>query len=268
MFVDYCVNCGNKDVKQFAGDIHAFVLDRMRGTLKDPNGPRLTKCGSIYCPVCEYTGSAIRFSQEEEKRFYSEYGEKSYIDQRCLYEGQHMANIFNTYNDPRYIKSRQETLSKFLDTFVDISTIDSVLDFGGGNGQLIPEEFSHASKYVLDFSNKIPKPGVVAVKDASECPQVDLLISAHTLEHVSFPAEFLKYMKTFIKRNGLIYIEIPNEHNPNNAHTYHDWHEHIQNFSFNSLYALLTSHNINIIGRGNINLITGDTAIAVLGQIT
>lgn len=39
----------------------------------------------------------------------------------------------------------------------------------------------------------------------------DRIIISHTLEHIPFPEKFLKYIKTFLKKNGVLSISLPTD---------------------------------------------------------
>lgn len=76
----------------------------------------------------------------------------------------------------------------------------------------------------------------------------DIVILSHSLEHLHFPEKDLKLFSTFLKKNGLFYIEVPGKDNPRvyeNNYTAQPGHLNI--FSNTSLIRLGNKINLEHI---------------------
>jgi hypothetical protein len=82
--------------------------------------------------------------------------------------------------------------------------LDSIVDVGGDQGQFIPK-FAKV-KIVQDLSDKELVPGVMRVRGLDGIEEVDLIIYAHTLEHVANPIEEVRKL---LEKSRYVYIEVP-----------------------------------------------------------
>ena len=242
--ISYCICCGSDDIESFNSYISAFVVDRMLG--KGEHYGQLRYCQYLHCKRCDYVGSNIRFSREEETRYYQNYMKEEYCLHRSKYEDEGAYESLMYYTSPEYQTLRRNTASTILSKKIDLSTINTVLDFGGDTGAMIPLELEHAARYVTDIQERELVPGVKSVNSPDQCGPVDLLICGHTLEHVSEPVPFMFEIKSYMKPGSLIYMEIPvescREHGEN-----HLFHEHINRFDLDSLATFMVSHGFDII---------------------
>jgi SAM-dependent methyltransferase len=273
-YIDYCVCCDSKNIRFLESTMYAFVIDRMTGASKQTDKPLLDpSCKMIHCNDCNFVSSNIRFTEEEEARYYKGYGERPYLDHRIQYEGNPMiASMFAMCSDPQYVDRRKKYMVELMKTHLDLSKINYVLDFGGGTGLLIPDELvrpqGEGNRYVLDFSDNPPVNGIVPVKNKNECAPVDLLICAHTLEHVSYPSNFIKMMKEYIKPNGFIYLEVPNERKDNPIPKVgNDFHEHINMFNIDSLRKVMELNDIEVFDIKEVFPQFQVSAIAAIGRL-
>lgn len=241
--VDYCVNCGNTDVRSSSAGLNNFVIDRMLGRPKEKLG--FTACKSLRCKTCEFTSIDIRFTLEEECRYYTNYMKDEYINHRFLYDN--YKEHLTPFNSKEYKDLRRNTLDEIITSILDIKKINSVLDFGGDTGDLIPESLKSSKKYLLDIENRNSLDDVTVIKDVSESGPVDLIICAHTFEHVSYPRDLLEVIKTFMNGDTYLYIEVPNELN----HSF-NFHEHINQYNIKSLKTLLEKSNMIVIESGEV----------------
>jgi SAM-dependent methyltransferase len=264
--IDYCVCCGSKNVKINSSKISPFVTDRMLG--RAASVPHLwEECNHIYCNDCEYVGSSIRFDRDEEIRYYQNYMKEEYARHRSSYDGDHMYNFLMSYSGPQYQEMRQTAAREFLSSEIDFNSITSIVDYGGDTGAMIPNELSHAKRYVTDVQVRQLTNGVTAITDPSESGPVDLVICGHTLEHVSYPEELIIDIKRYIKPKGWIYIEVPLEPREYNK-DHPGFHEHINSFNVECIAKLLEKNGIQPIAHGELMYsVYADVAIAILGQL-
>ena len=72
-----CLICESEQVSKYTAAIATFVLGRMQGARNIVSARH--PCTSIKCKECDFLFSSIRFSLEEEKNYYFQYGEKDYL---------------------------------------------------------------------------------------------------------------------------------------------------------------------------------------------
>jgi ubiquinone/menaquinone biosynthesis C-methylase UbiE len=88
--------------------------------------------------------------------------------------------------------------------------IVTIVDIGGGSGQLIPElttrDMGGIEKYVLDISNIDTISGVKKISSLNEIGKIDLVIYSHIIEHVPDP---LSELARILQHTDYIYIETP-----------------------------------------------------------
>lgn len=243
-YIDYCICCDSTNIKKFKGYIDQFVIDRMLDLPRTGTWP--SDCSLIQCLDCEYTGCELRFERSEEATYYFQYADDHYIKHRSQYDGDGIASTFRTYNSKEYKIRRRDTIASVLSKHLNMSTINSVVDFGGNTGEIIPKELSHAVRYVVETDPRVFSEGITYIKSPEESGPTDLLICAHTLEHVSYPGKIISELTKYVKPNGWIYIEVPDE-SPNVPVDGHVFHEHINLFNLNSLKSLMIKHGIEII---------------------
>jgi SAM-dependent methyltransferase len=200
-------------------------------------------CPSIFCPRCELVFCGFRFTSQEESRYYQDYMTGDYVTHRIEYDGIAWSVNQNYYTTDEYKSLRQNKIAQGVSAVVDTTTINSVLDYGGNTGELIPHELSHAQRYVLEVQDRTLSPGV---KRLTNHQLVDLVICAHTLEHVSDPNNLVKDIKQYINPNGYLYIEVPNESRGDGRVGW--FHEHINLFSPTALIQLLTTNGFTPCG--------------------
>lgn len=97
-----------------------------------------------------------------------------------------------------------------------------------------------------DLPNKLKVLGGY-VEDC-DIPKADILISEHTLEHVSDPHMFAKSCTEKLNPNGLLFIEIPSlEHLVHRSRFDQFFHQHLNVFSLRSLTRLFSQYGCELI---------------------
>ena len=264
-FINYCICCDSKNVIMHQSYMRQFVVDRMLGNTQKDNELG-THCSLIHCQDCDYVGSDVRFSLEEEARYYHNYGSDEWIAHRCRYDGEEIRDIMKAYEVGEYPKNRKSQTGKLLAKHINLGTISNVLDFGGNKGEMIPDELAHTDRYVLETEERSVAEGIKSISKDNNDLRVDLLICSQTLEHVSDPNGLINYMKKYIRPGGWIYLEVPYERVPTNLE-HHGFHEHINCFSGISLTTLALRNNIELVATAMLVPIPHITSIAVLGKI-
>jgi SAM-dependent methyltransferase len=134
----------------------------------------------------------------------------------------------NNYSTPTSAStSKNEKCSYFLFENLD-STVNTVVDYGCGNGQLsdLLMEKYEVTRYDVGY------PDVTN--------QYDCLVLSHVLEHIYNPKSFINSVSKYIRDGGYIYIEVPNaEKYEVHGNTYGPLQEiNIEHINFFSPYSL------------------------------
>ena len=261
-YIDHCPVCNGKNFTQsVTANLSSFVIDRMLGQEKAavdfPAPASLFICGD-----CHYIGVNARFTPEEERRYYTDYMGEGYNAQRSRYEGSSWLQFQAHYDTPEYVKTRKQAARDMINSLIDITQLEEVLDYGGNTGNMIPDELSHAKRFVVDVEARQLVNGVKSVTSPEESGPVDLVMCCHTMEHVSYPKALLEDIKRYLKPNGCVYIEVPNEDASVNVH------EHINFLTYQFLEKLLTDNGFTVLGASEINYPAPMTkSIAIVGQL-
>ena len=201
--IDNCAVCGSTQISKYNGSLFPFVADRMAGVV----GAN-TECYSIHCPVCDYHGTSARFTPEEESRYYKDYMIGEYLESRAKYEGDSIYGVSDYQHHSNVIDSRKLEIYSFIDD--SISEINSVLDYGGNNGDGIPDQFSNAQRYVLETEVRDHADGIIFIGPNDSVEPIDLVICSHVFEHVSDINYHMRKIKQLLKPGGYLYLEVPN----------------------------------------------------------
>ena len=95
----------------------------------------------------------------------------------------------------------------------------------------------------------------------------DLIYSCHTLEHYSNPSKVLQYIKSRLNKDGLFYIDVPNNENINHNHNidefFYDKHlfyhnddvlsSYIESLGFELIHKNTTPQNIGLLFKNSNN---------------
>lgn len=235
--IDSCPNCDSFSIDLHEGQLSRFVYDRMLDLSKTTDIP--ISCKIFRCSNCNFTGTTVRFSEQEEKQYYRNYMKEEYINHRFLYENSksHL-EVFNTED---YKNVRRQMLNNILQKNIETKNVHAVLDYGGDTGELIPKCLSHAKKYLLEIEDRKVSDEIFRIKNPKDTNQIDLIIAAHIFEHVSSPQNLLKHILSFMHKNTYLYIEVPKENHE------HHFHEHINQYNLSSLHVLLNKYGIEVI---------------------
>lgn len=227
-------------------NLSPFVVDRMLGQEKKSiSFPIPTNL--FLCDNCHFIGVNTRFTPEEERRYYKDYMSESYNTHRTRYEGTGWLQFQKYYDTPEYINYRKGAARDIINSVIDISQLEEVLDYGGDTGEMIPDELNHTKRFVLDVEVRQLANNVTSVTSPDESGLVDLVMCSHTMEHVSDPKALLEDIKRYLKPGGCVYIEVPNEDAGVNVH------EHINFMTYQFLEKFLKDNGFNVLGASEIN---------------
>lgn len=236
-----CLFCKSKNLRIKPARFNPFLEERM--FLSHPKPTSLVHCNS-----CMIDYSSYRPNDKEMENHYSGYRSESYQKHRQKFEPNYTAEYNKNFGwDEQDNAQRRLKLTSIISKYLDTSKIESVLDYGGDRGQIIPESFCNAEKYVFDVSNAPTVDGVINISEEEKLvlKKFDFIMCCHVLEHVNYPIELIKKLIDYCKDDGYIYIEVPKE----NIDNYNGKiHEHITVFSPRTFVEIMKLFkNINAI---------------------
>lgn len=220
-----CIMCDNTVLFSTDAEFLPFLVERMFGGIN-----KSTKV--MHCPRCRCYYSLYRPSDAEMDLLYSGYRGQEYLEQRSRYESYYTAE-FNRelYAPADGGRERKNRIWDFVRPYIDKDRVRTVLDFGGDEGQFIPDEFSYADRYVYEISGNKVADGVTLLKTKEELTGFswDLIFCNMVMEHLSDPRTYFKELAMNMSKHTLLYIEVPVEKHMENS----DFvliHEHINFF--------------------------------------
>lgn len=159
---------------------------------------------SQYCRICGFACYTPRPTEEDSKAFYA------YIRSKNKQKKKPNRNKLPTLQDTK----RAQRIYTLTSQYVRKTKL-SVLDYGGGNGQmLLPFMDAKHDCYLVDYMN-FQIPGIRKIADdlasMSTDRLYDIVICSHVLEHMTDPVALLKGLKEHLSDDGIIYAEVPLE---------------------------------------------------------
>lgn len=230
--------CGSQELTGSNAHFAPFLVERMFNRTE-------VRTRLIHCKNCGLWFSLYRPNDLEMGRLYSGYRGNEYVKQRKKYEPQYSLQL---YVDLDNEENRKRKLAKFLQNWIDFSSIHMLLDYGGDEGQYIPQQFQEAEKYVYEISGNIVRDGVILLNDIKEVTNrtFDFIMCCHVLEHISNPMEIIEIMTKSLNSGGYLYIEVPNE-NFFRAYSNVEINEHINFFFKETMEFIAVEMNLNIV---------------------
>jgi 2-polyprenyl-3-methyl-5-hydroxy-6-metoxy-1,4-benzoquinol methylase len=148
------------------------------------------------------------------------------------------------------IRNRLDNVGSLISKYTKLESIETVLDWGGGEGKFIPRELRDKKVSILDVSNeKLAEPTFIRIEQPATNQKFDFIQVCHVLEHVSSPHEFLKNTLPYLNRGGYLYLEVPQDRTEEDIQQFiksdsaaiHKIHEHLNLYSVQSIKALANS---------------------------
>lgn len=215
-------------------------LNKFRSAAKT-NISVCTDCGFV-CPNYNYDDSQL-FG------LYEDYRSDSYDSEREFFEPQYK-NIQSLVGKSGIeINNRLNNMSNLISKYVELQSIETVLDWGG-EGKFIPKELRNKKVFILDVSNELLADNTfIRIKQPAADEKFDFIQICHVLEHLPSPRDFLRNVLSYLKIGGYLYLEVPQDRteediqrfvkaNPNVSHKIH---EHLNLYSTQSIKALANS---------------------------
>jgi len=203
-----CIFCNSTDIETKPAKFAPFISERI-------NKSSDISFNLIHCKHCGSAFYDYRYDEDEVQKIYDGYRNQKYQTVRQKYENWYSPEInYLIGNAEKSVKSRNKNLIKILRENININNIKTILDFGGDQGQYIPDIFNNAKKFVYDISNVDVLDGIIPIRDIKSCYEknkegYDLIMCAHVLEHLANPEETIKIIKPLLSKHGYLYIEVP-----------------------------------------------------------
>lgn len=167
----------------------------------------------LECRRCGLRFFDLRLDDAEIARLYDGYRDERYLRERRRHEPWYTRRANRRLGlDDAVVRARRAALSAFLARHLDVGSIDSVLDFGGDRGQLIPPGVGR-ERWVFEISGVAPVPSVRGIRDEASlgARSYDLILLAEVLEHASDPAALLAKVAALGHEGSVLYLEVPHE---------------------------------------------------------
>lgn len=204
--IEKCPSCSGDLIKKHPAVLSPFVSNY--ASINYQGELNLNECENCHLILFDY-----RYDEPEVERLYAGYRGNKYFKTRNRYEFWYTQKINNSIGkDEIEIQGRKEFLSEYLKKWTNVADIYSVLDYGGDEGQFIPDDIG-VDRNVYDISGMKVKDGVKKLKNLQEMngKTFDLVMLCHVLEHCSDPKLILNKVKLLVKNNKYIYLELPYE---------------------------------------------------------
>lgn len=193
--ISSCPICSSNDVK---------LCDAYRGGNEVFRGLMLAKCSSCGMVFASPMPSNDALAKYNLKYFSSAHG-----------------GISKSPETLAFFSAISRLRIAYLERYLDIEQvqISTVLEFGPGPGffaacwlERYPKTIYQVCETDKSCHDSLKKLGIQVIDFDSHIDaiaQVDLVVMSHVLEHVTSPKEFLEIAKKRLKKNGIIFIEVP-----------------------------------------------------------
>ena len=216
----------NEDIK--SGKINTFKKSCLCGTDNSKLLVKKDRYGLWHhvtiCKKCGLIQSNPQLTDEEYSKFYSS----------DIYRKLYDSKDFKIESEKRYLPSNQ--IFKMLNPIMKKNGFNKVIEFGcGGGWNLLPFQKENYDIIGYDYSEGLIQLGKTkyglnlkqgSFNDLKDGEKYDVLILNHVIEHFTDIENNLRQLKKIIKKNGIIYVGIPNidlisRGQFQNAHTYY-----------------------------------------------
>ncbi|MDD2897396.1 MAG: class I SAM-dependent methyltransferase [Desulfuromonadaceae bacterium] len=201
------------------------------------------------CRDCHFIGPDTNYTGDMLNGLYADYRSELYNNERELFEANYGEIKNNVGKNEAEIVNRLKNVSRLMHN-INLQKINTVLDWGGGEGKFVPIELKDKKVYILDVSNEpLVNQQYVRINQPTPNIKADYIQMCHLLEHIGSPREFLMEAMQYLNRGGYVYIEVPQDQSEahvkhffdGDRHPVHIIHEHLNLFTVTSIKALAKS---------------------------
>jgi len=184
---------------------------------------------NLNCPICESTQVEKKYQYHDMTIYLCPNCKMMFQDpENKLPQNNQLAdNVFNhTLWELECKKQISKTTVKRISSHLNkpLSHL-KILELGVGTGALAEQLIENEATYfglepsetlytqsLKNFPNLLGKIDNYFLSDSKNLPKdFDLIIMIDVLEHIPYPVAFLKNLKQYLKKEGCLYLEIPNE---------------------------------------------------------
>lgn len=206
-----CSWCKSTNTK-FLGHAAVAPWILVEGHSKDPSSQLLD------CLDCGLRFFSRPFSSVELENLYGTYRSESYYKKRHRWEPWYTKSVNNAIgHNEEAIASRKKHLESMLRDYYREFTIDPakrVVDFGGDEGQFMPDLDTIQERRVFEVSDVQARDGIAQITSWAEMRDFspDLLMICHVLEHTTDAYDIVKQASQVLPNGAVLYIEVPLDH--------------------------------------------------------
>lgn len=202
-----CVWCSSERASSLSG---AVVAPWVIG-VNDLNSASLDT--ALYeCAKCGLQFFWRRYSSSELRFIYSDYRGDKYLKRRRRWEPWYSSKRNHLIgHDQRIETIRKQSVESFLSKFLNESSVLRIVDYGGDEGQFIPELLNVQFAGVFEVSGRPVRSGVSVLRSLEEVRSSapNLIMLCHVLEHLTEPRIEFETILTTLSPGGHVYIEVP-----------------------------------------------------------
>jgi hypothetical protein len=202
------------------------------------------------CHDCSFIGPSTIYPFHQLIGLYRDYRSDSYNRDRCSVEPSYHNIMHLVGKSQQEVNARMANLDQVVDCHVDCSNIQTVLDWGGGEGRFVPTSLRSKRVTILDYSSEEPAdPTFQRLSQLHPDQTYDYIQMCHVLEHVSEPRLLMLEAISHLNPGGVIYIELPQDRPDGDIQRFcqkpgemiHTIHEHLNLYTSKSLERLAES---------------------------
>lgn len=250
-------------------------LERTTSALR-PNAEASLSISIRICKDCTFVGPSPVYPLHQLVGLYKDYRSNTYNKDRCSVEPEYKSIINLVGKCQEEIDARISNLDMIIGSHTDCRKIQTILDWGGGEGRFIPSSLKSKHVTILDYSTEqLADPSFSRLDQLNTSQKYDYIQVCHVLEHVSEPRLLMLEAVSHLNLGGYIYVELPqdrpsndlNEFASNTANVQHWIHEHLNLYSQQALEKLGQSLGLRSIYLGTSEFNFGWTNATIISGL-
>lgn len=216
-----CLVCGSEKIIKRPTRISDFLVEKIWGEREVGKEHKVNLC---HCEECSFSFYDRRLTEEESNRLYEGYRGKEYQKIREKHDCWYTEKVNNALNNDRLALEEQRRVISMIANQNIKREIKVALDYGGNEGETFTSQIGTQKKYVYDISDIETKQGIEKVKYYEDLfkYQFDFIMCNMTLEHISYPDQFMKLLYDVGGEETYYYVEVPSE-NPFESNKFSIW---------------------------------------------
>jgi hypothetical protein len=256
--------------------VHHFPRLKDAASAMRPDAEASLKVRIRVCKDCSFVGPSQVYPLHQLVGLYRDYRSESYNRDRCAVEPSYQPVMHLVGKCQEETDSRMTNLDGIIDSHVNCGSIQTVLDWGGGEGRFVPTSLRSKVVTVLDYSTEeLSDSRFLRLDKLNSNQKYDYIQICHVLEHVSEPRSLMLEVVSRLNRGGYLYVELPRDRSGEDLENfvsrpfemYHVIHEHLNIYSQTALDKLGLSLGLRIAHLGSRKLDFGWTNATVISGL-